>query len=82
MDVNEHPCPLCAGNMIPTYRAMCLDCFNRTPWKTRADYLHAYWRRTKFPAEWEEQYAAVKQMFNDKTAGLRPGAGGEDATGK
>lgn len=45
--------------LIPQFRALCAGCFSVVPWKMRADFLHAYQRRIRDRAGYEESLAVL-----------------------
>lgn len=60
---NEHHCPVCGYGIIPIWRALCVNCFNASPWKLRADYMQAYRKRVYRNAEWQELLAAIRLWY-------------------
>ncbi len=59
----SHNCPMCQRVPIPTYRALCLRCFDVLPWQERADFLHAYRGRAMNPTHYQETFIRVRQLF-------------------
>jgi hypothetical protein len=58
---NYHVCPGCTFETIPTYRALCRECFDTTPWRMRSDFMHAYRRRVLHQTAYQECLIDVRQ---------------------
>jgi len=69
-------CPLCKCVPIPPYRAMCAICFERVPWKMRADLMNTYRARVIKPEAYYEKLIEVRQWLdNAKPIQLEEGLG-------
>ncbi len=61
--MSARTCPVCLRESIPVYRAMCRHCFDKVPWKNRADFLHAWRRRVMNPTVYTEELISVRQWY-------------------
>ncbi len=64
----SHNCPMCQRVPIPTYRALCLRCFDVLPWQERADFLHAYRFRAANQLYYQDTFIRVRQLYLEKQA--------------
>ncbi len=58
-------CPMCHKHLKPVYRALCNECFDVIPWRTRSDYLLAWRMRASNPLHFQEQYVRTKQIYDE-----------------
>lgn len=63
MPANEHDCPMCGRERVPIWRALCRNCFSITPWKFRAQFMHAYRVRIVDPVAWQEALIEGRQWY-------------------
>lgn len=64
-------CPICHNVPVPQYRTMCPRCFDRVPWKMRADLMHAYRIRALNPTPYYEKLVEVRQWYDNALPGPR-----------
>lgn len=66
--VDSRQCPLCGYRAIPPYRALCRRCFDRVPWRMRADFLKAWRLRVLQPVVYAERLIELYGWNRDDQA--------------
>ncbi len=56
-----HRCLCCQVQTIPTYRALCPDCFDIVPWRLRANVIRDHGGRLKNKTGFEETLIRLRQ---------------------
>lgn len=58
-----HECPMCGGEEVPVWRALCRNCFPVVPWELRIAFMRAYRRRVFEQVLWQEMKIRGRQWW-------------------